>query len=53
MIFLMFSKVLLNFSTSGILGLFGIFGFEVSKASIVISDIRLNCSVIKFSLYPG
>ena len=46
MIFLVFSKDLLNFSTSGILG----FGLEVNKASIIISDIWLNCSVIKFSL---
>ena len=33
MIFLMFGEVLLHFSTSGILGLFAIFGFEVNKAS--------------------
>ena len=33
MIFLMFGEVLLHFSTSGILGLFAVFGFEVNKAS--------------------
>ena len=50
MISLMFSKALLNFITSIILGLFAIFGFKVNNASFVISDIRLNCSVRKFSL---
>ena len=42
MIFLMFGRVLLNFSTNGIVGLFAIFGFEVNKASFVTSGIRLN-----------
>ena len=42
MIFLTFGKVLLNFSTSGILGLFTIFYFEINKASLVTSDIRLK-----------
>ena len=37
-----FVRVLLNFSGSGILGLFAAFGFEVNKASLVISDILLN-----------
>ena len=50
MIFLVFSKVLLNFSTNVILVLFGTFGFQVNKASIVISDIQLNCLIIKFFL---
>ena len=48
MIFLKFGKFLLNFSTSGILGLFAIFGFDVKKASFFMSDIQLNCSVRKF-----
>ena len=38
----MFGSVPLNFSTSGILGLFAIFSFEVNKASLVTSDIQLN-----------
>ena len=42
MISLMFDRVLLNFSTSGILGLFDIFDFEVNKASLDTSDILLN-----------
>ena len=42
MISLMFGRVLLNFSTNAILGLFAIFGFEDNKASLVTSDIRLN-----------
>ena len=45
MIFLMFGKVLLNFSTSKILGLFAIFCFEFNKAFLVTSDIWLNWSV--------
>ena len=48
MIFLKFGKFLLNFSTSEILGLFTIFGFDVKKASFFMSDIQLNCSVRKF-----
>ena len=39
--FLMFGKVWLNVSTSGILSLFAVFYFEVNKASLVNSDIRL------------
>ena len=38
MIFLMFGKVLLNFSTSGILGLFSLFpilGFEINKVLLL------------------
>ena len=35
MAFLKFDRVLFNFSTSGILGLFAIFGFEVNIASVV------------------
>ena len=42
MIFLMSGKVLLNFSTSGILGLFAIFCFQVNKVSLVTSAIRLH-----------
>ena len=42
MIFLMFGRVLLNFSTSGILNLFAIFSFDVDKASLVTFDIWLN-----------
>ena len=42
MIFLMFGRVLLNFSTSGILNLFAIFGFDVDKAYLVTFDIWLN-----------
>ena len=38
----MFGIVMLNFSTSGILGLFTVFGFEVNKASLVTSDILLD-----------
>ena len=54
MVSLMFGRVLLNFSSSGILVFFffffAIFGFEVNKASLVTSDILLNWLVIKFSL---
>ena len=46
----MFGRVMLNFSTSGILGLFAVYGFEVNKASLVTSDILLNWSVRKFYL---
>ena len=35
---LMFGRFLLSFGTSGILGLFGVFCFEVNKASFVTSD---------------
>ena len=42
MIFLMFGRVLLNFSNSEILSLFAIFEFEVNKASLVTSNIQLN-----------
>ena len=35
MAFLKFDRVLFNFSTSGILGLFAIFGFQVNIASVV------------------
>ena len=42
MIFLMFGKVLLNFGTSRILGLFAIFCFELNKVSLVTTDILLN-----------
>ena len=52
MISLMFGRVLLNFSTCGILCLFAIFGFEVNKASLVTSNILLNWSVRKFYLQP-
>ena len=45
----MFGKDLLNFITTGILDLFAIFGFEVNKAFLVISDIQINCAVRKFS----
>ena len=45
MTFFLFGKVLFNVSTSGILGLFAIFCFEVNKASLVTSDIWLNWSV--------
>ena len=51
----MFGKVLLYFSTSGILDLFPFFpilGFEINKASLVISDNHLSSSVRKFSLQP-
>ena len=41
-IFLMFGRVLLNLSTSGILSLFAFFGFEVNKAFLVTSDILLS-----------
>ena len=50
MIFLMFGRVLLNFSTSGILNLFAIFGFDVDKAYLVTFDIWLNWSIRKFPL---
>ena len=37
-----FSRVLLNFNTSGILGLLAIFGFEVNDASLDIFHIWFN-----------
>ena len=39
MISLMFGRVLLSFSTGGILNLFAIFDFEVNKIFLVTSDI--------------
>ena len=45
--FSMFGKVLLNFSTSAILGLFAIFGFEVNNVNF-----RVNYLVRKFCLWP-
>ena len=36
MIFLMFGNILLNFSTSEILGLFAIFGFEVKNLLLLL-----------------
>ena len=48
MIFLMFGRVLLNFNTSRILGLFANFCLEVNKISPVTFDIRLNWSVRNF-----
>ena len=42
MIYLMLGRALLNFSTSGIIVLFGILGFEINKASLVTSDVLLG-----------
>ena len=50
MISLALSKVILNFTFSGNPDLFGMFGFDVNKVCLVISNIQLNCSVIKCSL---
>ena len=47
---LMFGRVQLNFSTSGILCMFVIFNFVKNKASLVTSGILLNWSVKTFSL---
>ena len=53
MISLMFGRVLLNFSTSGILRLFAIFGFEINKASLATSDILLNNQLENFICNHG
>lgn len=45
---LMFGRVTLNFSTTGILGLFAIFGFEVKKASLATYDILLTDQLENF-----
>ena len=47
---LLFGKVLLSFTTREILGLLAIVGFEVNKAFVVIFDIWLILSVVKFCL---
>ena len=44
MISLIFGRVLFNFITSWILGLFAIFSFEFNKASFVTSDISMLLS---------